>query len=572
MKIDDYIKKIIEETGLHKNEIEDLVKKKKEELKGLISEEGALFIIAKELGVDIKDQDSDYLEDIEINISDITSNMRNIILVGRIKEILRIHTFDKKDGSTGKVGSFLLSDSSGDIRVVIWDDKTEILEDDHFKIDELVKLVNGYAKEGKYGIEVHIGNLGKIILSPNDINHKKYPKIKPIGIVPINDINLTQRLISLQGKVIEKGRINEFEKKDGTAGKVSSIFLKDSTSNIKVTIWDDKIDQLNNIETGNFIKITNLNPKKNKFDPNQIELSSSFSTEITKEQKDLDIKEEIIKKINTLQEMNNIVSFRGIISAIDNLRRINLRSGEEVTLLSIVVSDDTDGIRITFWKENAEKYSKMLQMGQGIVLNNVLLKYSEFSKRKEITFIKNSELEFKDLNIKNLIELDTNRTGDRNSSYTGNYTNIKDIDSSGIFEIKGVIVKELNNITIYEACSKCGRKTNNCTCEEIGESENRMILNLIIDDGTGTIRCVFVAKNAETLINENTKTISEKINNTEYNSFLEEISKRLVGNNLIIKGKAKYSDYSNAYEISVYNFKELNVNEELERLINEIDV
>jgi len=41
---------------------------------------------------------------------------------------------------------------------------------------------------------------------------------------------------------------------------------------------------------------------------------------------------------------------------------------------------------------------------------------------------------------------------------------------------------------------------------------------------------------------------------------------------IIIRGKAKFSDFSNSYEISVYDFKELDVNEELERMINEIDV
>ncbi|MBY8981703.1 MAG: DUF2240 family protein [Candidatus Lokiarchaeota archaeon] len=572
MKIDDYIRKIIEETGLHKDEIENLVKGKKEELKGLISDEGALFIIAKELGVDVKDQNSDFMEDIEINISDITSNMKNIILVGRIKDISRINTFKKKDGNTGKVGSFLLNDKTGDIRVVLWDDNTEILENDNFKIDELVKLVNGYAKEGKYGIEVHIGNLGKVVLSPNDVDYKKYPKIVSKEDIPINEINLSQRLVSVQGKVMQKSKLNEFEKKDGSLGKVCSIFLTDPTNSIRITFWDDKTDLLQDIETGNVIKITNLNPKQSTLDPNQIELSTSFNSGITKEQKELNIKEEVVKKIKFLQEKNNIVSFKGIISSIDDLRKITLRSGEEVSLLSLILSDDTDGIRVTIWKENAEKYSEILKMGQGVVLKNVLSKYSNFSKRKEISFLKSSELELKDLVIKNLKELDASRIENKKQSYTGNYTCIKDINSTGFYEIKGVIVKELNNITIYEACSKCNKKTSNCTCEEIGDSVNRMILNMIIDDGTNTIRTVFVGKNAEELIKEKTETVSEIINTPDYNTFLEELSKKLIGIDLIIKGKARFSDFSNSYELSVYDFKELNVNEELERMINEIDV
>ena len=72
MKTEVYINKIIEDTGLTRKEIQNLVEDKKNELKGLISDEGALFIIAKELGVDIKSENKDLLKDIEIFIADIT--------------------------------------------------------------------------------------------------------------------------------------------------------------------------------------------------------------------------------------------------------------------------------------------------------------------------------------------------------------------------------------------------------------------------------------------------------------------------------------------------------------------
>ena len=77
MKTEVYINKIIEETGLYRNDIKNLIDEKKSDLKGLISEEGALFIIAKELGVDVKDENRELLKDIEINVFDITKNMKN---------------------------------------------------------------------------------------------------------------------------------------------------------------------------------------------------------------------------------------------------------------------------------------------------------------------------------------------------------------------------------------------------------------------------------------------------------------------------------------------------------------
>ncbi|MCK4237783.1 MAG: DUF2240 family protein, partial [Candidatus Lokiarchaeota archaeon] len=53
---EEYINKIIQKTGLSKKDIQKRMEEKKLALKGLISDEGALFIVAKELGVEIQNK------------------------------------------------------------------------------------------------------------------------------------------------------------------------------------------------------------------------------------------------------------------------------------------------------------------------------------------------------------------------------------------------------------------------------------------------------------------------------------------------------------------------------------
>ena len=53
MNTEKAIVRIIEETGIDRKEILKGIQKKKEELKGLISTEGAIFVIAKEYGIDL---------------------------------------------------------------------------------------------------------------------------------------------------------------------------------------------------------------------------------------------------------------------------------------------------------------------------------------------------------------------------------------------------------------------------------------------------------------------------------------------------------------------------------------
>ncbi|MFX0188794.1 MAG: DUF2240 family protein [Candidatus Hodarchaeota archaeon] len=566
-----YINKIIEETGLTRKEIEDLVKEKKIDLKGLISDEGALFIIAKELGVDVKDESKEILKDIEINISDITLNMKNIVLIGRIKEIYRIHEFNKGDGGIGRVGSFLLHDKSGDTRVVLWDENTKIFDNPNFETNELVKILNGNAKEGRYGdIEIHIGKFGKVILSPEDVDYRKYPKIKSI-ITPIDVISLSLPSVSIEGKIIQKTPLNIFTKKDGTPGKVRSINLIDSTGTIRITFWNDDTEKINDYEIGEFISITHLNPRLSSINSNTIELYANKNSLINKKDKKLKIEAKLVENIKLLQNQRNIVSLQGIISSIDNLKKVSLKSGEELSLLSFIVSDETDGIRVTLWRDKAEEFSEKLTVGAGILLKNVMVKYSTFSGRCEISYIDDSLIDFVDLDMKNIKSIELPNKQMR-SDFTRNYTRINHINSSGVFEIKGFIAKELNNITIYEACSNCFKKIDNCICDEKGALEHRMIFNVIIDDGSGTIRTTFIGDKAEELIGESTETILIIKETPDFNTFLEKKSAELLGKDIIIKGRAKFSEFSNSYEIIAYDFQEVNVNEELEKLIKDIPV
>ena len=573
MKTETYISKIIEETGLTKIEIQNMVEEKKKELKGLISDEGALFIIAKELGVDVKDQNKELLKEIEINISDITPNMKNITILGRIKEIYRVHEFNRNDGNKGFVGSFLLHDNSGDIRITLWDDQINIFKDDNFNMNELVKILNGYAKKGRNGEpEIHVGRMGKVILSPDDADYKNYPKIKS-ELVSINNINLNMKSISIEGSIIQILPVREFTKKDGELGKVRSLHLLDSSGeSIRVTFWNENTENTLDLKTGEYISLTNLNPRMSSLDSKTIELHTNNYTTIVKKEKRIKFEGIFVDKIEHLQNKKGVVSFQGIISSVDNLKRITSKTGEEISLLGFEVSDSSGYIRITLWREKAEEFSESLKIGKGIALKNAMVKYSNFSGRNEISLLDGSKLNFIDLDLDMAdIKEKEPRIEERTSKFSGNYTKISEIKSPGNYEIKGFIAKELNSITIYEACSKCNKKIDTCTCEEKGNPENRMIFNIIIDDGSGTIRATVIGDRAEELVGEKTNVILKIKETPDFEGFLQKRSKDLLGKDIVIKGRVRFSDYSNSYEISAYKFQDVNTNEELEKVIKEIE-
>ncbi|TFF87180.1 MAG: hypothetical protein EU550_03750 [Promethearchaeota archaeon] len=199
-----------------------------------------------------------------------------------------------------------------------------------------------------------------------------------------------------------------------------------------------------------------------------------------------------------------------------------------------------------------------------------MLRYSNFSGRNEVSFIKDSDIEFIDLDIKNLKEIEISSKSSP-SSFSREYTKINEINSKGVFEIKGYIPKELKNITIYTACPKCYKKIEDCKCSEPTTPEERMILNTLVDDGYGTIRTTFIGDIAEKLIKEKTDVIAKIKGTPDFDPLLKKLSSKILGKDLIIKGKSKFSDFTKMYELVAYNFKEMDPNEEIKELINEIE-
>ena len=98
-----------------------------------------------------------------------------------------------------------------------------------------------------------------------------------------------------------------------------------------------------------------------------------------------------------------------------------------------------------------------------------------------------------------------------------------------------------------------------------------MIFNVIIDDESGTIRASIIGDKAEELIGEKTDVVLKIKETPDFESFLQKRSKDLLGKDIVIRGRVRFSDYSNSYEISAYEFQDVNTNEELNKLIKEIE-
>ena len=92
-------------------------------------------------------------------ISAISKAQRNIHLAGTIKKVFPISTFTRSDMSTGTVMRLTLVDETGEIPVVVWNEKAEELGK-KVKVNAKLQLVNAKVKENASNgeLEVHVNS------------------------------------------------------------------------------------------------------------------------------------------------------------------------------------------------------------------------------------------------------------------------------------------------------------------------------------------------------------------------------------------------------------------------------
>lgn len=156
--LDELKEKIRQNAYLTKEGLDERIRAKINELSGLISEEGAAHIIANELKVKIIEEAG------RLKIKSIYTGMRNIEVLGKVTNKFEVREFER-EGRKGKVGSLIIGDETGTVRVVCWHEQTKLIEE--AKENDLVLISSAYAKENNLGQkEVHLNERSKAVVNP----------------------------------------------------------------------------------------------------------------------------------------------------------------------------------------------------------------------------------------------------------------------------------------------------------------------------------------------------------------------------------------------------------------------
>src|SRR5665647_120642 len=276
-------------------------------------------------------------------IMDIKDGMGDLNLTGNVLEISEVRTFQKKDGSSGRVGNLLMGDATGTLRVTLWDEKTEFLN--QLEYGDTVEIVNAYARENAFTqkVELQIGNRSIIRKSEKKVEYQE-------KFTPIADIKADVDNINISGRVLDVAEIRTFEKKDGSAGRVGNLLLGDPTGKIRLTLWDEKTDFLDEIDFDETIEVLHAYSRETAFNQ-QIELNLGSRGIIQKTEKKVEYREKITNIADIIP--GESYSVQGKVSEIGELREFEREDGTENVVANLELKDKTGSIKLTLWGDQA---------------------------------------------------------------------------------------------------------------------------------------------------------------------------------------------------------------------------
>ena len=151
LSLEQLVEEISKKSGSGPDKVKKLISEKQDELSGLVSEEGAAYIVGRELGVELIKETNRTLK-----VSSILPGMRSVELVAKIMNVYDIREFESK-GKKGKVASIVLADETGSIRLPFWNEETMLIAEKGLSENDVVKISGAWAKkDNQNGTELRL--------------------------------------------------------------------------------------------------------------------------------------------------------------------------------------------------------------------------------------------------------------------------------------------------------------------------------------------------------------------------------------------------------------------------------
>ncbi|MFH0969926.1 MAG: hypothetical protein V1776_00480 [Candidatus Diapherotrites archaeon] len=183
--IDETLHQIATETGIEKEVILEKMKEKISKFGGLLTEQGALVLLSKDLNVHLPTLEK---KGMKISLGELKAGMNNVDISATVKIADRIKTFTK-NGKEGKYLTTRLTDETGEALYTFWNKDAEEAEAKKIRKGSKITITNARIGIFNGQVQVSLGYNGTCIVEGQEGEEieKKEEKQTPLSNVRENE-------------------------------------------------------------------------------------------------------------------------------------------------------------------------------------------------------------------------------------------------------------------------------------------------------------------------------------------------------------------------------------------------
>ena len=224
---------------------------------GYLTDQGALFLVAGELGISLRKEDASS----DLSIKDLYIGANDVTVVARVLAVYPVATYNKKDGGKGRYQRLALFEGNNSVRLTVWEEGLEQLEKLGLQVDAPVRVANAYVKQGLDGkATLNLGKRGKIQTLVDEKIIAKLPSISTV-VQKLPTLTKEEQFIALDCVVSSEPRFSEFIRSDGSEGSLFQFgVLRDGGTETRVVVWSPSAQP--ELKRGQKVRITNVRAKR----------------------------------------------------------------------------------------------------------------------------------------------------------------------------------------------------------------------------------------------------------------------------------------------------------------------
>ncbi len=550
---------IAERSGLTRSDIQHLIEDKKREMDGLISDEGAAHLVAKDLGVDLSEVDE--YKPVKLRIKDLKMDMRSVTITGRVSRVYPVREFERR-GVRGKIASILLNDATGSVRVVLWGEHAELVENGSIGEGDIIRVVRGYIREGLKGeVEVHVGRGGGVELRPEGVDEEEYPIVER-RTVKLSELTPEMRDVDVEVVVQRVYPATVFAREGGGEGRRKAMIIADDTGSVRAVFWDENALLVEDVKEGDRLKIENAYTKIGL--QGDVELHVGKLAQVTVEHTAATVGRKV--NIAVLEPDMAAVDVEGEVVEDASVKEFTRSDGTTGNMASLVIKDETGTVRVVAWGEQADMVADA-EVGDTL---KVRRGYTRIGLSGDV-----------EVHVGRFSNVEVASTEDfsEEEEVKGGLTRkfLFQLEDGEEAEVRVTIRRLLRKKTVYEVCPFCGKvavRDERWVCPGCGRIEPtlKLLVNAVVDDGTDTAEAVFTGVQAEKLLKVTPREAYMTVEKTgSVDAPIRDKAGEVEGKEVVLAVKHVVNPVTGRRRLKVISFREADPKEEAEHLLSQLE-